>query len=149
MLSLSLFRGYGLFVLVAPTYRKPKKPRPRPLLNCPRIHGDLFKDARTLLASDNPIAAAMTARVEIERLLTTLAMERPDFGPYWIGAKPTAVWLRKRRIIKLRTCEAVLAALDTGNGTAHGEQVSKNDVGKMFNAINSLRGIVHLKGGAA
>lgn len=136
--------------VIAPVYRKRTKPRERPLLNCPKIGGDLFKDARTLLASDNPVAAAMTARVEIERLLTTLAMAHPlDFGPYWIGAKPTATWLRKHGVLKLRTCKATHAALDTGNGAAHGEQVSKDDVGKMFNVINALRCVVEVKGGAA
>ena len=64
----------------------------------------------------------MTARVEIERLLTTLAMGRPDFGPYWRGIHDTAHWLRKYHVIRLRTLEAVMAANDIGNGAAHGKR---------------------------
>lgn len=79
--------------VVAPVYRRPAKSRKRPLLNCPAIKSDLLAGARILLSHDNTVAAAMTARVEIERLLTKLAMAQPAFGPYWIGAKPTATWL--------------------------------------------------------
>lgn len=135
--------------VVAPVYRKPTKPYRRPLLNCPAIKSDLLKDAQTLFDHDNTLAAGMTARVEIERLLTKLAMQRPEFGRHWIGAKPTATWLYKYGVIKLRHKKSIHVALDTGNGAAHGEQVSKDAVHQMFAVIQMLRSVVAVKGGAA
>ena len=149
MLSLSLPRGFGLLIVCAPTYkRKPKKYKPLALA-CPTIKSDLLADARTLLASGHPTAAAMTARVEIERLLTTLAMSRKDFGPYWRGVHETAAWLRVKLVIRTRTHDSVIAANVTGNAAAHGMAVSGFDVGLMFNAIESLRVAVVRKVGAA
>lgn len=145
MLSLPLFNGLGLMFVVAPVYRKPTKSRKRPLLNCPAIASDLLEDAKTLFSHDNTVAAAMTSRVEIERLLTKLAMAQPAFGKYWIGAKPTAVWLRKHSVIKRRSCQSIHTALDTGNGAAHGEQVTKDAVHQMFMVIDHLRRLVARK----
>jgi hypothetical protein len=148
MLSLSLPRGFGLLIVCAPTYRRrPKKYKPLALA-CPAINSDLLADARKLLDNGHPTAAAMTARVEIERLLTTLAMSRKDFGPYWRGIWDTAHWLRTKDVIRQRALESVLTANDTGNAAAHGKAVTAFDVGLMFGAVESLRAAVVRKVGA-
>ena len=126
MLSLSLFRGHGLLVFVLPTY-KPAKHKRRPLC-CPPVNRDLRADAVALLASGHAIAAAMTARVEIERLLTTLAMRQSGHGAYWMGVRDTAEWLRRRHLIRLRTLNSVLTANDTGNAAAHSKEVTSEAV---------------------
>lgn len=154
MLSLPLFRGYSLLFVVAPCYRPPKarklgKPRPRPKLACPPIEGDLLVDARALYQSGNIIAAAMTCRVELERQLTTLALKHPKFGDSWMGISTTADWLRRRKILRENTYEAVMEAGDVGNRAAHGTPVTKTEVMHMFGAVESLRSTVLREGGAA
>ena len=150
MLSLSL-RGFGLLVLVAPTYRKRRHARKRLPLACPPINTDLLKDARSLYASGHHVAAAMTARVEIERQLTLLAMTRPDFGNEWRGVTETAGYLGKKRVLRTRVYKAVIAANATGNLAAHGKGALPQDVLNMFGVIDGLRSAVarHAKGGVA
>lgn len=135
-------------VLVLPTYRKPVKNKPKPLA-CPTVKGDLLADARKLRDSGHYTAAAMTARVEIERLVTTLAMRHPEFGEHWLGIYSTAHWLRKKHVIRAGTLEKIIAASCTGNAAAHGKAVSSAAVGLMFDAIDILRNIAKAKGGAA
>jgi hypothetical protein len=152
MFALPLLRDFGLLILIAPCYRpnrKRKRPRPRPRLECPPVSGDLLLDARELLESGNIVAAAMAARVEIERQLTTLALMRPDFGSEWLGIWSTAVWLKTHHMIKRRTLEHVLEANAVGNCAAHGKAVTKEEVSRMFSCIDSLRATVTRKGGAA
>src|SRR5687768_12044042 len=145
MLSLSFPMGFGLLIVCAPTYRRrPKKHKPVPL-QCPTVKGDLLADAKTLLANGHPTAAAMTARVEIERLLTVLAMSRPDFGPYWRGIHDTAHWLRTKHVIRKRTLEAIEAACATGNDAAHCIAVTGDRVFTMFGVVDSLRSAVDRK----
>jgi hypothetical protein len=155
MLSLPLFRGFGLMFVVAPCYRQPKKrklqqaPRWRPKLTCPPIEGDLLKDAHALFDSGNLIAAAMTARVELERQLTTLALMNPSFGEDWRGIFTTAAWLHKRLVIRQNAFNLVTEAGEIGNRAAHGGSVTKIEVARMFNAVDSLRHTVRRKGGVA
>jgi hypothetical protein len=134
-------------VLVLPTYRKPVKNRPKPLA-CPTVKGDLLADARALRESGHFTAAAMTARVEIERLVTTLAMAYPEFGEHWLGIYSTAHWLKQKRVIRKGTLEKIIAASCTGNAAAHGKEISSAAVGVMFNAIDVLRNVAKAKGGA-
>ncbi len=151
MLSLSFPRGYGLLVFVLPTYRRTRRRLPR--LACPPLDRDLLADAAQLLAAGHPTAAAMTARVEIERLLTRLAMDCPEFKSCWYGIEYTADLLRKRRKLRQRTHRRVLAAGATGNAAAHGRPVTLEAVNEMFGAIDALRAAVERfispKGGAA
>jgi hypothetical protein len=139
--------------IVAPCYRPPKahklgQARPRPKLACPPIEGDLLIDARALYHSGNIIAAAMTCRVELERQLTTLALKHPKFGDAWMGISTTADWLRRRKILRENTYEAVMGAADVGNRAAHGTPVTKTEVMHMFGAVESLRSTVLREGGA-
>lgn len=138
MLSISLPRGFGLLILVLPTYRAPRKTSRQPLA-LPAVKGDLLADARELLASGHAMAAAMTARVELERLLTKIAMEHPSYGGHWLGVRPTADWLRDAGVIGVRCRHATVVAADVGNRAAHCGAVSRSEVGSMFNAIASLR----------
>jgi hypothetical protein len=119
------------------------------LLACPPIGSDLLEDARKLYAGDHLIAAAMTARVEMERQLTTLAMGRPAFGEYWRGIFDTTHWLHKNAILRKKTCELVLRASETGNAAAHGKPIDRYAVQEMFVAVEALRHTVRRKGGAA
>jgi len=89
MISIPLPRGFGLLVFVLPTYRAPRKTK-RPPLALPTVEGDLLVEARELFAAGHQVAAAMTARVELERLLTTLAMAHPAYGRHWLGLQQTA-----------------------------------------------------------
>lgn len=153
MLALNFFRGHGLLVVCAPTYRRPSKRRRQPLA-CPPMKADLLVDARRLQASGHVTAAAMTARVELERQLTTLAMGCDWFGSEWLGVQETARRLRKRHVLRNKVCRAVLAANAIGNNAAHGGNVTPDDVGSMFGAIDALRSAVArqaiaAKGGAA
>jgi len=137
-------------VLVAPCYKPPKKaPRPWPKLACPPIDNDLLVDARALYESGNLVAAAMTARVEVERQLTTLALNYPKFGHGWMGINRTAEWLFNHRILRSNTYESVIEAADVGNRAAHGQPVGKDEVLRMFGAVDSLRCTVLRKVGAA
>jgi hypothetical protein len=148
MLSLSFPLGFGLLIVCAPTYRRrPKKHKPLPLMR-PTVKGDLLADAKKLLANGHPTAAAMTARVEIERLLTVLAMTRPDFGLYWRGIHDTAHWLRAKHVIRKRTLDAIEAAVDVGNEAAHCKAVAGDQVCTMFGVIDSLRSSLDRKVGA-
>lgn len=138
--------------VVAPCYRQPKvrrfgNRRPRPKLVCPPIEGDLLKDAHTLFKSGNLLASAMTARVELERLLTTLALKQPKFGEYWQGINVTADWLHAHQVIRAKTHRATIEAADIGNRAAHGMPVTKDEVCRMFNACDSLRHTVRREGG--
>ena len=141
ILNVPLFRGFGLMFVVAPCYRPPKKSKAKqwPRLEVPPIDGDLLVDARALYDGGNLIAAAMTARVELERQLTTLALRHPKFGTNWIGIRGTACWLLSRRVIRTNTYEGVMLAADVGNHAAHGSPVSKTEVLEMFGAVESLR----------
>jgi hypothetical protein len=137
-------------VLVAPCYKPPKKKsKPWPKLACPKIDGDLLVDARALYEGSNLIAAAMTARVEIERQLTTLVLMYPEFGNTWTGIGGTLAWLNSRRLLRNATFVTTSAAADVGNRAAHGHPVTKSEVLSMFAAIDSLRHTVRRKGGAA
>jgi hypothetical protein len=113
-----------------------------------RRDGDLLKDAHALFDSGNLIAAAMTARVELERQLTTLALMNPSFGDEWRGIFTTAAWLHKRLVIRQNAFNLVTEAGDIGNLAAHGGAVTKIEVARMFNAVDSLRHTVRRKGGA-
>jgi hypothetical protein len=141
MLSIPLPRGFGLLVFVLPTYREPHKAAGRPLA-LPPLKGDLLTEARALFASGHLTAAAMTSRVELERLLTKLAMANPEFGRHWLGFQTTAEWLCRAGTIGRRARHATLIAADVGNRAAHGHPVTRRDVGAMFNAIESLRSAV-------
>lgn len=139
-------------VLVAPCYKAPKKRligklRPQPKLACPPIADDLLQQARDLYDGGNFVAAAMTARVEIERQLTKLAMNVPSFGEYWQGIATTASWLYKRRFLRKNTFRLTMEATDIGNRAAHGHPVSKEEVMRMFNSVDSLRHTVRRKCG--
>lgn len=134
-------------VLILPTYRKPVKNKPKRLA-CPTVKGDLLADARKLRDSGHYTAAAMTARVEIERLVTTLAMRHPEFGEHWLGIYSTAHWLKKKRVIRKSTLELIITASCTGNAAAHGKAVSSAAVGVMFQAIDALRNVAKSTGGA-
>ncbi|BBO32107.1 hypothetical protein PLANPX_1719 [Lacipirellula parvula] len=136
--------------IVAPCYKPPKKKsKAWPKLECPPIDGDLLVDARALYDGGNLVAAAMTARVEIERQLTTLALKYPKFGSGWQGIGRTAVWLFDRRILRSNTFDSVMAAADVGNRAAHGQLVTKTEVLNMLGAVESLRYTVRRKGGVA
>ena len=65
---------------------------------CPPIDSDLLVDAREPYKSGNIVAASMTARVEVERQLTKLALSYPKFGDGCIGINRTAEWLFNHRI---------------------------------------------------
>ena len=152
MLSLSLPKGFGLLFIVAPCYQAPKrrlfgKPRPRPKLACPPIEGDLIKDAHALYDSGNILAAAMMCRVAMERELTTLALKFPKFGEHWQGINFTADWLLAHRIMRARTHASVVEAADVGNRAAHGHPVAKDEVVRMFNAVDALKHTVRRKCG--
>jgi len=149
MLTLSLPRGLGLMFVVAPVYRPRKRQKPRPKLCCPPVSGDLLKDARELYAHNNIVAAAMTARVELERQLTILALLSPAFGEDWRGVHETAHWLNKHGMLRKTALLLVKKANSVGNCAAHGNPVTKADVQEMFVAIESLRQTVLRKGGAA
>lgn len=140
--------------VVAPCYRQPKvrrfgQRRPRPKLACPPIEGDLLKYAHALYDSGNLLAAAMTARVELERQLTTLALKHPKFGVYWQGINVTADWLFAHHVLRANTHASAIDAAEIGNRAAHGMPVTKTEVARMFNAVTSLRHTVRRKGGAA
>lgn len=94
-----------------------------------------------------PLAAAMTARVELERQLTTLALKQPKFGEYWKGINLTADWLFARQVIRTNTHASAIDAADIGNRAAHGMPVTKTEVARMFNAVTPLRHTVRRKGG--
>jgi hypothetical protein len=149
MLTLSLPRGLGLMFVVAPVYRPNKRRKPRPKLCCPPVSGDLLEDARDLYAHNNVVAAAMTARVELERQLTKLALLSPAFGEDWRGVHETAHWLNKHGMLRKATLHSVKKANSIGNCAAHGKPVTKAEVQEMFAAIESLRQAVVRKGGAA
>ncbi len=154
MLSIPLLRGFGLMVLVAPCYKAPKrrlfgKARTWPKLACPPMDSDPLKEAHALYDSGNILAAAMMCRVAMERELTTLAMKHPGFGEYWQGINCTADWLHARHILRKNTYESTIEAADVGNRAAHGQPVGKDEVVRMFNAVDSLRHTVRRKGGAA
>lgn len=143
------FTSLGLLVLVCPTYKpKPKRLRSR-LLACPPLDRDLLADANQLVACGHPTAAAMTCRVEIERLLTTLAMKQEKFGPYWLGIQRTADWLYAKLLIRRRTYVAVTEAVRIGNEAAHGRPVTLSEFESMRGAILSLRAKVAKVNGSA
>lgn len=150
MLTLSFPRGFGLLVFVLPTYRRPKPNAKRqPLLAVPPIDRDLLADAQRLAADGHLIAAAMTCRVELERLVTLLALKHPEFGLHWRGLQETTTWLRKRRVLKARTAVGIHNANDVGNKAAHGKPVTAEKVNEMIDAAAALRHVVRAKAGAA
>jgi hypothetical protein len=147
MLTLSLVRGFSLHCFVLRTYKPRKRGKPRPLLHKhPFRKDDLLEESRTLLANGHATAAAMTARAEIERLLTALALTCDDFGDYWLGIQRTAAWLNERNVIRKRTLVIVTEATAIGNIAAHGGEVTKDAMGKMFGAIDALRHTMRRKG---
>jgi hypothetical protein len=151
MLSLSFPRGFAVLVFVLPTYRRRRPRRPRPPLACPPLDRNLRSDADKLLGAGHATAAAMTARVEMERLLTRAAMHFPDYGNEWCGIQETAQWLRKRRVMRLRTLRRVIVSAATGNAAAHGKPVEPAAVQEMLQTIDGLRDMVGRltpKGGA-
>ena len=127
--------------VVAPCYRPVRKSKARkwPQLALPPIDGDLLADARALLDNGNLVAAAMTARVELERQLTTIALKHPKFGTNWLGIRLTADWLYSRHAIRTNTYRGVMLAADVGNRAAHGHAVTQAEVLSMLGAIESLR----------
>lgn len=138
MFRIPLPRGFGLLIIVLPTYRAPRKAK-RPPLALSMVKGDLLAESRQLYAAGHQSAAAMVARVELERLLTILALENPEYGRQWLGFDQTAAWLRKANVIGPRASHATIVAADIGNRAAHGKLVARRELGAMFNAIDSLR----------
>jgi hypothetical protein len=65
-----------------------------------------------------------------------------------MGISTTADWLRRRKILRQNTYEAVMEAADAGNRAAHGMPVTKTEVMHMFGAVESLRSTVLREGGA-
>ena len=138
--------------IVAPCYKAPRrrligKLRVRPKLACPPLDCDLLEDAHALYDNGNILAAAMMCRVAMERELTTLVLKYPKFGEYWQGINTTADWLFAQKIMRANTHASVTEAADVGNRAAHGLPVAKDEVLRMFNAVDSLRHTVRRKVG--
>jgi hypothetical protein len=77
------------------------------------------------------MAAAMTARVAIERALTRTVLRHPQFGTEWRGLEETACWLRNRHLLRLRMLHRILTAAAIGNAAAHGKTVTRAEVNEI------------------
>ncbi|WP_428304824.1 hypothetical protein [Lacipirellula sp.] len=146
-LTLSLLRRFELHLLVLRTYQPRKRGKPAPKLHRhPFRKDDLLEDSQKLRDTGHTTAAAMTARVEIERLLTVLALTRDDFGDEWRGIQRTASWLNDQNVIRNKTYKIVLEAAAVGNIAAHGGEVVATSLDTMYGAISSLRHTLRRKG---
>lgn len=140
MLTLSLSRSFSLHFFILRKYAPRKAGKPAPRLNQhPFRKDDLLEECRALKASGYTAAAAMTARAEIERLLTTLVLKQHDFGNQWLGTHQTATWLHKNHLLRTNAYKLVVEAAAIGNRAAHGGEVSLEQVNTMFVAIDTLR----------
>jgi hypothetical protein len=113
----------------------------------PFVRGQLLAESRRLNRAGYTVAAVVTARVAIERLLRELAFAHPEWNPGKSGLGGYLMFLHRVGAVPSHTLDKANAFAKKANSITHGAPVGRAQAWRIIRRAASVAAL--LEGGAA
>lgn len=119
-------------------------PRYRPLLRAEFVRGDLFGEAAFLLHAGYRMAAVMTMRVAVERMLKRVALQSPEWRSVRRpGVERLAYFLQSIEVIDETQKRDLESFAGQCGAVAHGANCDLRKATRLVDRGESLRSMLH------